>query len=82
VGASDQPITVAPMQLVFDDVHVEGSLTGSSIENEDNLSFAVHQDVAAMIETRPLGDAAAAFEHMVSGDARFRVVLTVGSVTE
>src|SRR6185437_13751736 len=47
VGASDQPVTVAPMQLVFDDVRVRGSLTGSAIENEDNLRFAVSQGVRA-----------------------------------
>jgi alcohol dehydrogenase, propanol-preferring len=58
-------------------VRVRGSLTGSSIENEDNLRFAVSQDVRAMIEARPLDEAAAAFDHMLSGDARFRVVLTV-----
>jgi propanol-preferring alcohol dehydrogenase len=77
VGASDQPVNVAPMQLVFDDVRVRGSLTGSAIENEDNLGFAVSQDVRAMIEARPLDDAVAAYAHMASGDARFRVVLTV-----
>jgi propanol-preferring alcohol dehydrogenase len=77
VGASDQPVSVAPTQLVFDDVRILGSLTGSSIENENNLRFAVSQDVRAMIESRPLGDASAAFQHMMNGDARFRVVLTV-----
>jgi alcohol dehydrogenase, propanol-preferring len=77
VGASDQPVNVTPTQLVFDDVRVRGSLTGSSIENEDNLRFAVSQDVRAMTEVRPLDEAAAAFGHMLSGDARFRVVLSV-----
>ncbi len=77
VGVSDQPVSVTPMQLVFGDVRVRGSLTGSAIENEDNLRFAVSQDVRAMIEARPLDDAAAAYAHMASGDARFRVVLTV-----
>jgi alcohol dehydrogenase, propanol-preferring len=76
IGASDQPVTVAPTQLVFGDVRVRGSLTGSAIENEENLRFAVHQDVRAMIEPRPLSEAAAAFEHMMNGDARFRIVLT------
>jgi propanol-preferring alcohol dehydrogenase len=77
VGASDEPVKVSPQQLVFGDVRVRGSLTGSAIENEDNLRFAVHQDVRATIETRPLSEAAAAFDHMMSGAARFRVVLTV-----
>jgi alcohol dehydrogenase, propanol-preferring len=77
VGATDQPVNVAPMQLSFGGVRVQGSLTGSSIENEDNLRFAVQQDVRALVEPRPLTDAAAAFAHMANGGARFRVVLTV-----
>jgi alcohol dehydrogenase, propanol-preferring len=76
VGASDEPVRVSPMQLVFGDVRLRGSLTGSAIENENNLRFAVRQDVRAKIEARPLTEAAAAFDHMMSGAARFRVVLT------
>ncbi|MFF3753935.1 alcohol dehydrogenase catalytic domain-containing protein [Streptomyces sp. NPDC002018] len=77
VGASDEPVKVTPMQLIFDDVKVRGSLSGSAIENENNLRFAVNQGVRAMTETRPLSEATAAFDHMIGGDARFRVVLTV-----
>jgi alcohol dehydrogenase, propanol-preferring len=76
VGASDDPLQVAPLQLVFSDVHVEGSLTGRAIENEDNLRFAVHHGVAAAIESRPLKEAPEAFAHMMKGAACFRVVLT------
>lgn len=65
------------MQLVFGDVRLRGSLTGSSIENERNLRFAVNQDMRAMVEARPLGEATAAFDHVISGDARFRVVLAI-----
>ena len=64
------------MQLVFGDVRLRGSLTGSTIENENNLRFAVRQDVRAKIEARPFSEAAAAFDRMMSGAARFRVVLT------
>ena len=77
VGASDEPVEASPMQLVFGDVNVGGSLTGSAIENEDNLRFALDHNVRAMSEQQPLAQAAAAFEHMMSGAARFRMVLTV-----
>jgi alcohol dehydrogenase, propanol-preferring len=77
VGASQTPVQATFPQLIFGDVTIGGSITGRSIENEDNLRFAAQQDVKAMIEARPLGDAEAAFQHMLSGAARFRVVLTV-----
>lgn len=77
VGASDQPVKVTPIQLVFGDVRIMGSLTGSAVQNENNLRFATDQGVRAMIETRPLSEAAEAYERMFSGDARFRMVLTM-----
>jgi propanol-preferring alcohol dehydrogenase len=77
VGASDQPIEVAPAQLIFGDIDITGSLTGSAIENEDNLRFALDQGVRSMSEVLPLQEAAEGFDRMVSGAARFRMVLSV-----
>jgi propanol-preferring alcohol dehydrogenase len=77
VGASPEPIEISPMALIFDGVTVAGSLTGSSIENEDNLRFAVQQGVSAMIEEVALDEAPAAYDRMMSGAARFRMVLNV-----
>ena len=51
--------------------------TGTSIQNERNLSFAQAQGVAAMVEPATLEDSAEAFAKMMSGAARFRMVLTV-----
>ena len=51
-----------------------GSLTGSSIENEDNLAFSLARDIR-MIEVLPLAEAPKAYERMMSGQARFRGVL-------
>ncbi|MFI7142465.1 zinc-binding dehydrogenase [Streptomyces massasporeus] len=75
VGASDEPVQVPPSSLLFNDVRVIGSLTGSSVENEDNLRFAVRHGIRALSETRPLEDAADAYDRMLSGKARFRMVL-------
>jgi D-arabinose 1-dehydrogenase-like Zn-dependent alcohol dehydrogenase len=59
------------------DVAVGGSLTGTPAENEDNLAFSSAHGVAAMIETMPFEDAPKAYERMMSGAARFRVVLDI-----
>jgi propanol-preferring alcohol dehydrogenase len=75
VGASPDPIPIGAIPLIFRGVEVAGSLTGSSIENEDNLRFALRHDVAAMTEEVPLDGAPAAYDRMLNGDARFRMVL-------
>jgi propanol-preferring alcohol dehydrogenase len=76
VGVSPEPVLVTPYQLVFKAVQVLGSLTGTPAENERNLAFAEAHDVAPMVEQAPLSDAAAAYDRMMRGDARFRMVLT------
>jgi propanol-preferring alcohol dehydrogenase len=51
--------------------------TGTPVQNEDSLAFSSANGVAAMIETLPFEDAPKAYERMMSGQARFRVVLDV-----
>jgi propanol-preferring alcohol dehydrogenase len=75
VGVGDDPIEVNGVDLVFGSRSIVGSLTGSSIENEDNLRFAAAHGVAPMTEVLPFEDARAAYERMMLGQARFRVVL-------
>jgi propanol-preferring alcohol dehydrogenase len=75
VGAAADPISVRTADLIFGGRTVLGSLTGSSIENEDNLAFSVDQGVRPMVEVLPLAEAPKAYERMMSGAARFRVVL-------
>ncbi|MCM0678882.1 alcohol dehydrogenase catalytic domain-containing protein [Micromonospora phytophila] len=75
VGAGFDPISVQPADLIFGTRTISGSLTGSAIENEDNLHFSQRQGVRSMNEVRPLAEASEAYAHMLSGRARFRVVL-------
>jgi propanol-preferring alcohol dehydrogenase len=75
VGVGEDPIEVNGADLVFGGRSVVGSLTGSSIENEENLRFAATHGVAPMTEVLPFEEAPAAYERMMSGQARFRVVL-------
>jgi D-arabinose 1-dehydrogenase-like Zn-dependent alcohol dehydrogenase len=50
--------------------------SGTCADSEDTMRFSVQTGVRAMIETMPLERAAEAFERMMSGAARFRMVLT------
>lgn len=79
VGADMQPISVLGADLIFGTRTIGGSLTGRAIENEDNLAFAQRQGVRPMTEVMPLSEAPKAFERMLSGQARFRVVLDVAA---
>ena len=55
-----------------------GTMTGSSIDAEDTLSFSSLQQIRPMIETVPLADAADAYGRMMRNEARFRIVLVTG----
>jgi propanol-preferring alcohol dehydrogenase len=77
VGASPEPIEVQTSDLIFGGRSMVGSLTGSAIENEDNLAFSLTHQIAPMIEVMAFDDAPEAYERMMSGQARFRVVLAV-----
>jgi propanol-preferring alcohol dehydrogenase len=75
VGIDLDSISIQPLDLVFGTRSVTGTLTGSSIENEDNLRFSASAGVQPMVEVVPLNEAPAAYERMMSGEARFRIVL-------
>jgi alcohol dehydrogenase, propanol-preferring len=77
VGAATDPISVDTSDLIFGGRSIVGSLTGSSIENEENLAFSVTHGVKPMTEVMSLDDAPKAYERMMSGAARFRVVLDI-----
>jgi propanol-preferring alcohol dehydrogenase len=77
VGVSGDAIPVNGVPLIFGGRSVIGSLTGRAIETQDTLDFSVLTDVRPMIETLPLSRAEEAYKRMMSGDARFRMVLTM-----
>jgi D-arabinose 1-dehydrogenase-like Zn-dependent alcohol dehydrogenase len=54
---------------------VRGWPSGTSVDSEDTLRFSALTGVEAMIETYPLTRATEAYERMMSGKARFRVVI-------
>ena len=77
VGADFAPIEVTPLQLIGGTRTIQGWTTGTAIDAEDTLRFAELTGVRPMIETYPLEKAAEAYARMISGDAQFRVVLTM-----
>ena len=77
VGVSGEPIQVPDVDLIFGDRTLGGSLTGNPSAGDMTLKFSVLSGVSAMIETMPLERAAEAYAKMMSGQARFRMVLTM-----
>jgi alcohol dehydrogenase len=76
IGAAG-PIPVNPILLINAKRSVRGWYSGTSIDSQDTLKFSVSEGVQSMNEVFPLAEAAAAYERMASGKARFRVVLTM-----
>jgi D-arabinose 1-dehydrogenase-like Zn-dependent alcohol dehydrogenase len=75
VGASMEPMQIPPAMLIGGGKSIVGHASGTSADSEDTLDFSVLSGVRPMIETYPLEQATEAYERMLSGDARFRVVL-------
>ena len=78
VGASPDPIEVPPFAIIAGSTAVKGHASGTSKDSEDTLAFSVLTGVRPRIETLPLAEAQAAYDKMMAGDARFRMVLTMG----
>jgi D-arabinose 1-dehydrogenase-like Zn-dependent alcohol dehydrogenase len=76
VGASPEPIEASPGALIGGNLAVEGHASGSSMDSQDTLAFSSLSGVRPRIETLPLEQAQEAYDKMMAGDARFRMVLT------
>jgi D-arabinose 1-dehydrogenase-like Zn-dependent alcohol dehydrogenase len=77
IGAAFEPIEVTPLQLISGSRTIQGWASGTPTDSEDTLGFAKLTGVRPMIETYPLDKTAEAYARMMSGDAEFRVVLTM-----
>src|ERR1700731_3912895 len=72
-------LQVSPLQLLAFRQSVKGWYSGMAIDSQDTLAFSVLSGVRAMNEVHPIERVAEAYERMMSGKARFRVVLTTGN---
>ena len=78
IGAGADPLTVTPIQLISGTKRLQGWASGTARDSEDTLIFSSLSGVRPMIERYPLEKVTDAYQQMISGKARFRVVLTMG----
>lgn len=79
VLGAGEPLEVSPSLLIGGRRSIIGWPSGRSIDSQDTLRFTALTGVRSMNEVFPLERAAEAYERMMSGKARFRVVLATGS---
>jgi D-arabinose 1-dehydrogenase-like Zn-dependent alcohol dehydrogenase len=78
IGAAG-PLSVDPILLISGQRSVKGWYSGTSIDSQDTLQFSAFAGVESMNEVFPLERVTEAYERMMSGKARFRVVLKIAS---
>lgn len=78
LGAAMDPLELPPLMLIGKRLSISGWPSGTSMDSQDTLRFSALTGVRSMNEVFPLERAAEAYERMISGKARFRVVLTTG----
>jgi len=74
----DESLEVSPLLLITGSRSVAGWYSGTSIDSQDTLAFSALSGVRSMNEVYPLEQAGEAYDRMMSGQARFRIVLTTG----
>jgi D-arabinose 1-dehydrogenase-like Zn-dependent alcohol dehydrogenase len=79
LGVPAEPLAVPAFLLIGGRRAVEGCYSGISIDSQDTLAFSVLSGVRSMNEVYPLDRVTEAYDRMISGKARFRVVLTMES---
>ena len=75
VAAVNNPVKVAPFQLITGRRSIAGWPSGDAKDSEDTLEFSALTDITAKIETFSLEEANEAYDRMINNEARFRVVL-------
>lgn len=77
VGAPFEPMEIPALPLLMGRRAVQGWPSGTAMDSEDTLRFSALAGIRPMIETYPLAGVNEAYDRMASGDAQFRVVLTM-----
>jgi len=78
VGVGHEPLNISGLELIQGRRSVMGWPSGSAMDSQETMDFSALTGVRSMNEVFPLEKAAEAYERMMSGKARFRVVLTTG----
>ncbi|BBZ35575.1 alcohol dehydrogenase catalytic domain-containing protein [Mycolicibacterium confluentis] len=77
IGVTPEPLPISPLDLITAGLSVSGHPSGTARDVEETMAFAVQSGVRAVVQERPLAEAADAYAEMESGRARYRMVLTV-----
>lgn len=75
VGAAFEPLEIASAMLIGGRQGIRAWASGTCVDSEETMKFAALTGVRAKIETLPLARAQDAYDRMMSGAARFRMVL-------
>lgn len=78
VGVPFEPIQIRAIPLITGDRSIKGWSSGTSIDSQDTMNFSALTNVRSMNQTFPLEKVDEAYQLMMSGKARFRVVLLTG----
>jgi D-arabinose 1-dehydrogenase-like Zn-dependent alcohol dehydrogenase len=78
LGAAFDPIEVPGTVMIGRRRSIQGWPSGTSMDSQDTMAFSSLAGVHSMNEVFPLDRAGEAYERMIGGGARFRVVLTTG----
>ena len=78
LGAAEDPLEVNGILLIMGRRSIVGWPAGSSIDSQDTLAFSMLTGVRPMTEVFPLERTVEGYEKMMSGEVRFRAVLTTG----
>jgi D-arabinose 1-dehydrogenase-like Zn-dependent alcohol dehydrogenase len=79
-AAPADPLSVSVLSLIEGRRSVSGWYSGTARDSEDTLRFSALSGVRPMIQKYPLAQVAEAYQQMITGKARFRVVLTMSKV--
>lgn len=77
VGAPFEPLEISALALILLRRNIQGWPSGTARDSQDTLEFSQFAGVKPMIEKYPLEKVQEAFARMESGQAQFRVVLTM-----
>ena len=78
IGVTPDALAVSPFQIVQTCRGIQGWSSGTAMDSEDTLNFSALSGVRPMIEKFPLEKVQEAYDHMMSGNVKFRAVLTMG----
>jgi D-arabinose 1-dehydrogenase-like Zn-dependent alcohol dehydrogenase len=75
VGVPSEPVQVSAFSLIKQNLSIRGWASGTSIDSQDTMHFSALNGVRSMNQTFPLEKIEEAYQSMITGKARFRVVL-------